>query len=139
MRTIAVLMMATVSLAACRADSFSAPASVDCTGEPGCRPTTSAPIDQSVYASLDDASARLVSGIGDAATQRALTDLLHELTQALREGRTSDARAQLAQVYARLTPLRVALPDGTQIDPPDVAALRLGLVPAANALGVRTQ
>lgn len=128
-----------VLLAGCRSDSFTAPQAVDCTGEPGCRTTLSAPVDPLVYASLDDATLRLAPVIGDAATQSALAAHLRALSQALRDGRASDARAALANVYVQLAPFRITRPDGAAMDPPDVAALRLELVPAENALGVQVK
>jgi hypothetical protein len=136
-RVIALIVMAGVLLAGCRTDSFTSPQAVDCTGQPGCPATPSAAVDPTVYASLDDATLRLVPAIGNGATQRALTSALHALSQALKDGRTSDARAALADVYVQLAPLHVTQPDGTKVDLPDVAALRLELVPAANALGVQ--
>jgi hypothetical protein len=131
--------MAGALLAGCRADSFTSPHSVDCTGQPGCRATPTAPVDPTVYTSLNDAKARLAPTVGNAATQRALADALDALSQALEDGRTSDARAALAEVYEHLAPLRVTRADGTRVDLPDVAALRLDLVPAANTLGVQIQ
>lgn len=126
-------------LAGCRSDSFTAPNAVDCTGEPGCRTAASEPVDPAVYASLDDAELRLVPVIGDAATQSALAGDLRALAQALRDGRTSDARAALADVYVQIAPFRITGAADGMMDPPDVAALRLELVPAANALGVQVK
>jgi hypothetical protein len=128
-----------VLLAGCRSDSFTSPQAVDCTGEPGCRTSLSTPVDPTVYASLDDATRRLAPVIGDEATQDAIASDLRALSQALRDGSASDARAALAHVYVQLAPFRVTRPDGTTMDPPDVAALRLELVPAANALGVQVK
>ena len=75
--------------------------------------------------------------IGDAATQRTLRAALSSLNDALVERRDADARRNLAQVYAAIAPFRTTSPDGTPVDPPDVSALRLELIPAANTLGVR--
>lgn len=133
------MAFAAVSLSACRADSFSAPQSGPCTGEPGCRDVLTEPVSAVVFASIDDARLRLVDQIGDAATQRRLNQALNSLNVGLAEGRASDARIALAQVYALIAPFRTIDPDGTPIDPPDVAALRLELVPASNALGVRIE
>jgi hypothetical protein len=92
-----------------------------------------------VLSSIDDARLRLVPQIGDAATQRKLAAALSSLNAALAERRDSDARLDLARVYAAIAPFRTTAPDGTPVDPPDVSALRLELLPAANALGVRSE
>ena len=136
-RSIIAVAMTAALLAGCRGDSFTAPNAVDCTGEPGCRTSPSAQVDPVVYASLDDAAQRLAPLIGMTSTQQALAASLHAVSQALREGRTSDARASLARVYQLIAPFRVTRSDGTKADLPDVAALRLDLVPAANTLGVQ--
>ena len=137
-RTLAAIAMAGLLLTACRADSFTSSQAADCTGQPGCR-ATSSPVDPTVYSALNDARLRLAPAIGTATTQAAIEGALHEISIALENGRTSDARAALARVYVELEPYRITLSDGTKIDPPDVAALRLGLVPAANTLGVHAQ
>jgi hypothetical protein len=131
--------MAGALLTGCRSDSFTAPNAVDCTGQPGCRATLLAPVDSTVYASLDDARLRLAPVIGSSAVHVALGSALRELSLALEQRQASDARTALADVYVQLAPFRVTGPDGTTVDPPDVAALRLDLVPAANALGVQIQ
>ena len=138
-RAVAAVAVAGVLLAGCRADSFTAPHAVGCTGQPGCRTTPSAPVDPTVYASLYDATLRLVPAIGNASAQDALTSALRALSEALQDGRTGDARTALAAVYVQLAPFRTTEVDGTRVDPPDVAALRLALVPAANTLGVQIQ
>ena len=131
-------LIATLALAACRADSFSAPQSGACTTEPGCLAPME-PVDPVVFSSIDDARLRLVPQIGDAATQRKLTGALNALNEGLRNGREADARVSLAQVYAAIAPFRTKTPDGAPVDPPDVSALRLELVPAAIALGVSVE
>lgn len=136
LRALAVTI-AVAAVSACRADSFSAPQSGACADEPGCVTDPSAPVSAVVLSSIDDARLRLVPQIGDAATQRTLRAALSSLNDALVERRDADARRNLAQVYAAIAPFRTTSPDGTPVDPPDVSALRLELIPAANTLGVR--
>lgn len=135
-RRVFVITVATVLVGACRADSLSAPQATDCTGQPGCRPTPTAPVDATVYSSLSDGMGRLAPSLGAGA---ALGNALNSLDQALRTGHDADARTYLAEVYAQLIPLRVTLADGTKTDLPDASALRLELVPVANALGVQAR
>lgn len=137
--SIIAAMLAGVFVMGCRSDSLSAPGAAACSGQPGCRATPSAPVDPIVYSALDDATLRLVPNIGGSETQETLSNAIASLAQALKDGRSSDARADLANVYTVLAPLGVAQPGGTAIDPPDVAALRLDLLPAVNALGVLAQ
>lgn len=132
------MAIAGLLLAGCRADSFTSPQAADCTGEPGCNTTPLAPIDPEVYAALDDAVLRLVPTITGAATpQASLAGSLQALSHALKARRAADARIALADVYVQLAPFRVTRGDGTEVDPPDVSAVRLALVPAANALAVQ--
>jgi hypothetical protein len=132
-------LAATLVLAGCRADSFSAPQSGPCTDQPGCVTGPSTPVSPVVLSSIDDARLRLVPQIGDAATQRTLTSALSALNAALADRRDADARIQLAYVYAEIAPFRSRTASGIPVDPPDVAALRLELIPAANTLGVRIE
>jgi hypothetical protein len=134
-----VLVLGAALLGGCRADSMSAPPLTNCPGDPGCRTSPSAAIDASVYASLGDATSRLAPTVSDPAARADLMSALQALTDDLDRGRDADARTALAQVYAELLPLRVTLGSGVTGYPPDLAALRLDLVPVANALGVQTQ
>ena len=133
------LLVGATFLAGCRADSLSAPPLTNCPGDPGCRTSPTATIDASVYAALSDATGRLAPTVSDPAARATLTAALNSLSQDLDGGRDADARTALAQVYAAMVPLRVTLGNGVTGYPPDLAALRLDLVPVANALGVQTQ
>jgi hypothetical protein len=126
-------------LAGCRSDSLTRPADrpVECGDEIGCRPSESAPVDPMVFAALDDARERLLPGIDGAADRASLGALLGELREGLRANRSTDARMRLALLYLRLDAMRVTLAGSDPVDLPDIAALRLALVPAANALGVK--
>jgi len=121
----------------CSSDSITSPAaSTPCVGEQGCRPSTSEPLDPSVLGALDDARERLVPALDDAATRTSLDGVLLQLEQQLKASRTADARVRLALAYAQLDQARIALPGNDPMDLPDIAAIRLALVPVANALGV---
>lgn len=133
------LIVGAALMAGCRADSLSAPPVTNCPGEPGCRTSPAATIDASVYAALTDATGRLAPTVSDPSARATLTSALNALSQDLDSGRDADARTALAQVYAAMVPLRVTLGNGVTGYPPDLAALRLDLVPIANTLGVQTQ
>lgn len=139
-RPISLVAIAGALLTGCRADSFTAPHADDCTGEPGCRTTPTAPVDPIVLVSLEDARLRLAPSIEHTSSQQsALASSLNLLAQALENGNATDARLALADVYEQAARFRITRDDGVTIDPPDVAALRLALVPAANALGVQAR
>jgi hypothetical protein len=96
-------------------------------------------VDPNVVISVDDARVRLVANLGDAATRNALDADFGTLGTALLDNRLTDARTALADIYARLATLRVPGDGGALIDPPDVAAIRLELIPTTTALGVVAQ
>lgn len=122
----------------CGSDSITSPlASTQCVAEPGCRPSPSEPLDPSVLAALEDARGRLVPTLDDAATRGSLDGVLLQLEEQLKANRTASARMRLAVVYAELDRARIALPGNEPMDLPDMTAIRLALVPVANALGVQ--
>jgi hypothetical protein len=110
---------------------------LDCTGAPGCSPTQNAPVDPAVYAALDDAQQRLVPNLDDAAARAELGGALQALEVELHANRLSEARTRLALAYVQLDKMRISLPGTDLVDLPDMSAVRLALVPVANALGVR--
>lgn len=138
MRSIAVLATAALLAAGCRGDSFTSP-NVDCSGQAGCRTPPGAPAAAEVFVSLNDAETRLVPTLGQPAAQHSIIAAIDALSRALQENRYADARASLAQVYELIAPFRTTQSDGTGVDTPDVAAIRLDLVPAANTLGVQAR
>jgi hypothetical protein len=90
-----------------------------------------------VLAALEDARGRLVPTLDDAATRGSLDGVLLQLEEQLKANRTASARMRLAVVYAELDRARIALPGNEPMDLPDMTAIRLALVPVANALGVQ--
>jgi hypothetical protein len=122
----------------CASDSITSPlASTPCVAEPGCRPSPGEPLDLSVLAALDDARERLVPALDNAATRTSLDGVLLQLEEQLKANRTADARVRLAAAYGQLDRTRIALPGSDPMDLPDMSAIRLALVPVANALGVQ--
>jgi hypothetical protein len=139
-RTIAAIAAAALVVAGCRGDSFTSPNVADCTGQAGCHTPVGAQAAPEVFASLTDAASRLVPSLGaPASQQQPIVGAINALARALQQNRYADARASLAQVYELIAPFRIRQSDGTEVDTPDVAAIRLDLVPAANTLGVHIQ
>ncbi len=136
----ALVGTATLLVAGCSGDAVTSPSPevVACTDEPGCRPTQSAPVDGVVFAAVTDARERLVPMVDDAAARATLAQGLQRMAQALEANRGADARARLGEVYAALDRLHVTS-GGATFDLPDAAAIRLALVPVANALGVQAR
>jgi hypothetical protein len=139
-RLAALVGTATLLAAGCRGDSVTTPSesAVACANEPGCRPSQSAPVDAVVLAAVADARERLIPMLDDASAGATLALALQRMSEALEANRSADARARLADVYVVLDRLRVTV-DGGTFDLPDVSAIRLALVPAANALGVQAR
>jgi hypothetical protein len=134
---IAALAVLMSTLAACRADSLSAPPpefTELCGTAPGCRTSTSAPLDTVVLIAIDDAASRLTPGIQDVTARATVASLLGKLSADLAASRIADARTHLALVYDEIDLMETAA--GIRGDLPDLAAIRLGLVPTANSLGV---
>ena len=128
----------TLVMAACRADSLTTPLqSTDCGDEPGCRPSQNVPVDPAVIAAVDDARERLAPTLDDAGARVTLTGALQALQQKLEANRSAEARVRLSMVFVELDRLRVTFPGEAPVDLPDMAAIRLAMVPVANALGVK--
>lgn len=139
-RTIAAIATAALVVAGCRSDSFTSPNAADCTGQPGCHTPVGAQVAPEVFVSLTDAASRLVPSLNASPAQRqSIVGAINALSRALEQNRYADARASLAQVYELIAPFRTRQTDGTEVDTPDVAAIRLDLVPAANTLGVHIE
>lgn len=130
------LVALTFVVSACRADSIMLPEQATSCAEPGCRPSFAAPVDAVVFAAIDDARERIVLALDDAADRQTLSRALDGLYESLKANRTADARLLLSGIYARLDRMRIQAPGSDPVDLPDVAALRLALVPVTNALGV---
>lgn len=137
--TITAIGIAALLAVGCRSDSFTSPNAADCTGQPGCHTPQGAAAAPEVFISLNDAATRLVPSLGAPSAQQAIIGALNAVSRALEENRYADARASLAQVYELIAPFRTKNSDGTAVDTPDVAAIRLDLVPAANTLGIQIQ
>lgn len=137
--TIAAIGIATLLAVGCRSDSFTSPNAADCTGQAGCHTPQGAAAAPEVFISLNDAATRLVPSLGAPSAQQSIIGALNAVSRALEENRYADARASLAQVYELIAPFRTKKSDGTEVDTPDVAAIRLDLVPAANTLGIQIQ
>lgn len=133
-----VTAVLTLAVAGCRADAIALPAQMGACGEPGCRRSFDVPVDAVVFEAIDDASQRIVVALDDADARQALLVSLTKLRESLKANRTADARTNLAAIYVRLDGMRVRGPGDVAVDLPDVAALRLALVPVTNALGVTT-
>jgi hypothetical protein len=137
----AALVLAALSallVAGCRADSLTTPLqSTECGDEPGCRPSQRVPVDPAVIGAVDDARARLVPTLDDAAARETLAGALHGLQKKLEANKNEDARVRLALVFVELDRLRITLPGEDPLDLPDMSAIRLALVPVAKALGVQ--
>jgi hypothetical protein len=138
-------VLATMLVVGCSGDSATNPVTPPtpplppvgmCANEPGCRTSTAAPVDPLVFAAVADARERLVPMVDVATARVALDRSLGALELALRANDTPTARGHLADVYAQLDRLRVEVEGIGRVDLPDVAAIRLGLVPVAHALGV---
>lgn len=138
-RTISAIGVATLLAVGCRSDSFTSPNAADCTGQPGCHTAQGAAAAPEVFISLNDAATRLVPSLGAPSAQQSIIGALNDVSRALEENRYADARASMAQVYELIAPFRTKNSNGTEVDPPDVAAIRLDLVPAANTLGIQIQ
>jgi hypothetical protein len=136
-----ILGLATTLAVGCRGDSITMPSqdSAGCVSEPGCRATESTPVDPVVLAAIADASERLLPGIDDVAVRGALDGALRSLSQALQSNRSPDARGRLVEIYIQLDKLRIPVEGTGSVDLPDVAAIRLALVPVGNALGVQAR
>lgn len=133
LRPVPVLLLA---LAACRADSLSAPSEPVCATGACPTPPTSDPVTPEARAALSDAHDRILSGISDRATSSRLTPALDALSAHLAAGRLQSARIQLASVYDLLDELERVGGAGLSPDAPELSAIRLSLVPTARALGV---
>ena len=112
-------------LTACRADSIMTP--------DGAAVATTAVADTLAAVPMADAVARIMPVLADTPAGHDLAALLTRLDTALHAGRTADARLALAQAYALLDKLDVTQPESA----PDHDAVRLSLIPIADALGVR--
>jgi hypothetical protein len=142
-RRLAVGAALALGLGACRADSIVTPAQPTC-DDPSCEaatlPPTTAPI---VIAPLEDAVARIVPHMMDRRASADLRIVLGRLRSELLAGRIDASRIQLARSYDALDLAERRLSsseDGSGVlDLADLSAVRLALVPAANALGVATR
>jgi hypothetical protein len=133
------LVVVAASLAiGCGDDAVTMPERIasECADQPGCRATDATPVDPIVFAVVADARERLVPMLDDAAARRTLTSTFQSLDQALHANQSGVARARLGELYGQLDRVRMVV-DGVSFDLPDVAAIRLALVPVANALGVK--
>lgn len=131
------LALASLLLVGCRSDSITTPTQPTvCGDEIGCRASQSDPVGPLVFAALDDARERLVPTLDDAAARETLASALSTLRASLQANRSVEARTRLAMAYVQLDRLRVVIPGTAPLDLPDLAAIRLALVPVSNALGV---
>jgi hypothetical protein len=125
---------------ACRSDSITTPIDgepVGCTDAPGCRPSEREAVSPLVFAAVADAIERLVPMLDASAGRTALVRGLAALQAELQANRSAPARARLAEVYVELDRMRITVEGLGAVDLPDVAAIRLAMVPVANALGVK--
>lgn len=133
----ASLALGALLLVGCRSDSITTPTQPTvCGDEIGCRSTQSDPVGPLVFAALDDARERLVPSLDDAAARETLASALSALRASLQANRSVEARTRLAMALVHLDRLRVVIPGTSPLDLPDLAAIRLALVPVSNALGV---
>jgi len=131
----AALLIASTTLAGCRSDSLTSSEPVLCADRPGCVTEATVVTSQSVIISaLDDASTRIAPALMDARTREQIGPALGTLRGDLLAGRFEIGRQSLAVAYAALQTAE-SRPLGAG-DIADLAAIRLSLVPAADALGV---
>ena len=132
-----LVALSALLVAACRGDSLTTPLQQACGDEPGCRTSQRVPVDPAVIAAVDDARERLVPTLDDAAARASLAGALQALQEKLQANNSAESRVRLALVFLELDRLRIAVPGEEPLDLPDMSAIRLALVPVANALGIR--
>jgi hypothetical protein len=133
-----VMALSALLVAACRGDSLTTPLQeTPCGDEPGCRTSQSLPVDPAVIAAVDDARERLVPTLDDAAARASLGGALQALQEKLQANDNAESRVRLALVFLELDRQRITIPGEEPLDLPDMSAIRLALVPVANALGIQ--
>ncbi|HEX3159797.1 MAG TPA: hypothetical protein VHQ45_14855 [Gemmatimonadaceae bacterium] len=131
-------------LGACRGDSITMPVQATeavCYDVVCAQPMALAPDSPIVIQPLEDAVERLVPTVSDPRMRNELGQLLGTLRRDLIAGRLPAARIGLAHAYEWIERTSPSLDDGRvpvgspALDPADLVAIRLALVPAAGALG----
>ncbi len=128
-RCIVSVVVASLVFGACRGDAVTG-YDTGCSDQPGCD-TRSETLSPGALSALEDASTRLTGALSTSLAS-ALSSRLDQLEAALKTRNLYAGRLALAATYDVLGHAERSTPEAR----PDLAAVRLALIPAARVLGV---